>query len=512
MKRLSSILILWIFCLNVNGQRNDTAYIYTFGGIQNEGCRQIMPTPDGGYILLGTTNSFGAGNTDFYALKLDSSCRFKWSRCYGGTINEEGYSVVTTLDKGYAFLGFTDSYGAGGYDVFLVKTDSLGNVQWQKTYGGSNWDFGYSLKQLKDSGFLVSGVTYSYGAGNGSMYLIRTDKKGDTLWEKTVGGNGYTTGNSIDILNDSIYLIAGGTTSFGLSDTNACIFKIKDCKDSGSVVSKWIYGGKKTSTFNSIRTVSDKGYIMYGSCDSIPDSIKACAFQDEYCPKIDSNGVMKWCQLIHFPAASIGMDAIELSDHSILSLASTSGGGAGKNDFHVQRFDAGGNWLQATTFGGPEDEIASSIAVGKNGDLLFAGCSDTYPLYSEGLFDIFLVRLRMTDTIPIPYIPKVHNVLDTTQFTSAIPQQHSPVGVNIFPNPLVTSSTILVQGEDRRKYSFSLYNINGQCLINKAPLKNTSKGQAVAVLQKGNLTSGVYSYEIMADGNTKVNQGKIIVQ
>lgn len=512
MRKLSLIVVLWIFCLHVSGQRNDTAFIYTFGGIQNEGCQQIMPTPDGGYIMIGTTNSFGAGNTDFYAVKIDSECRFKWSKCYGGPINDEGFSVIPTLDKGYAFVGFTDSYGAGGYDVLLVKTDSMGNEQWQKTYGGSNWDFGYCVKQLSDSGYIISGVTYSYGGGNGNLYMIRTDKKGDTLWEKMAGGGGYTTGNSIYILNDSIYLIAGGTTGNGLSDTNACVFKIKDCKDSGSVLSTWIFGGQKNGTFYSIRRTSDKGYVMYGSDDSIPDSSKACSFQDEYCPKVDSDGLMKWCQLIHFPAASVGKDAIELSDHSILSLASTTGGGAGKNDFHVQRFDAGGNYLQATTFGGPEDEMPSSIAVGKNGDLIFAGCSDTYPLYTKGLFDIFIVRLKNTDTIPIPYIPLVHNYLDTSQFTSSIPQLQNNVGVNIFPNPVVSSSTILVQGIDGQKYTFSLFAMNGQCLINEYPLKNIGNGQAVAVLQKGNLASGVYTYEVMENGNNKVKTGKIIVQ
>src|ERR1039458_2536636 len=141
MKRFVTFLLVITLSLNLFGQKNDTAYIYSYGGIQNDGCRQIMPTSDGGYIMIGTTNSFGHGNTDFYAIKIDSSCKFIWSGCYGGNINEEGYSVIPTMDKGYAFVGFTDSYGAGGYDVFLVKTDSMGREQWQKTYGGSNWDF-----------------------------------------------------------------------------------------------------------------------------------------------------------------------------------------------------------------------------------------------------------------------------------------------------------------------------------------------------------------------------------
>ncbi len=105
-------------------------------------------------------------------------------------------------------------------DAYLIKTDSLGKLQWQRTYGGTDWDFGYSLKQTADEGFLVGGQTYSYGSGNGDAWLIRTNKNGDTLWTHTYGGSGYDVANAVLNEGDSLYLIAGATTSFGKGYTS----------------------------------------------------------------------------------------------------------------------------------------------------------------------------------------------------------------------------------------------------------------------------------------------------
>src|SRR5579863_6156484 len=132
MKRSLALLIGIMLCFNLYGQFTDTAYIYTYGGIQDDVCNQIKPTDDGGYIMIGTSNSFGCGNTDFYVVKIDSLGNHKWSKTFGGDENEEGFSVTQTFEHGYVFMGFTDSYGAGGYDVYLVKTDSMGNFQWQR--------------------------------------------------------------------------------------------------------------------------------------------------------------------------------------------------------------------------------------------------------------------------------------------------------------------------------------------------------------------------------------------
>lgn len=511
MKKFSILLILFIPYFSLFGQ-NDTVYIHTFGGIQNDGCKQVQPTPDGGYIMIGTTNSFGAGNTSFYAIKTDSLCNFKWSKCYGGAFNQGGYSVATTLDRGYVFVGFTNSYGAGGYDVFLVKTDSDGNQQWQKTYGGSNWDFGYSIQQLPDSGYIICGLTYSYGSINGSMYVIRTDKLGDTLWTKAIGDSAYTVGNALTVWEDSLYIIAGATTSYHTGDTNAILVEIND-----KGTTKWtrVYGDSTNKTFNSISITPDKGFVMYGRTDSIPNSTHKDSVQFEVLLKTDSLGNLLLIAPGLLPSSNngSGADARQLADGSFLCLGCNSSFGAGEFDFTAYHLNSSGFFIGGSTYGGPKDEISGSMAIGKNGDLIFAGSSNSYPLFSCGLYDVFIVRIKAADILPNTYDTVVYRFKDTTQIPASIPLlSQNNVGVNIFPNPVSASATILVQGNDFVKYTFSLFTIGGQNIINNYPLQNIGHQQSVALIQKGNLSAGEYMYEIISNGNTKVASGKLIVE
>jgi len=511
MKRFFTLITAFVLCFNLYGQ-NDTAYIHTFGGIQNDGCKQVQPTPDGGYIMIGTTSSFGAGNTDFYAIKTDSLCNFKWSKCYGGPLNEEGFSVTTTLDKGYAFVGFTNSYGAGGYDVFLVKTDSMGNQKWQKTYGGSNWDFGYSIQQLKDSGYVICGLTYSYGSVNGSMYIIRTDKMGDTLWTRTVGDSDYTIGNALTVFEDSLFIIAGASTSYHIGDTNAVLVEIND---KGTI--KWtkIYSDSTNKTFNSIHVTPDKGLVIDGRTDSVPNSTRKDSIQFEFVMKTDSLGKVLLIAPSLLPSANngSGSDAIELADGSFLSLGCNSSFGAGGYDFTSFHLSSGGWVIDGATYGGPQNEISGSLAIGKNGDLVLTGSSNSYPLFSCGLFDVFMVRIKAIDILPNTYDTIVYRFKDTTEWLASIPlQSQYQVGVNIYPNPAVSTAKIVVQGEDNNKYTFCLYSINGQDVVNNYPLMNIGHGQAVALFKKGVLSAGEYIYQIISNGNKKVASGKLILE
>lgn len=296
MKKLSLILFISALGLLAEAQ-TDTAYIYTYGALQNEVCNQIRPTWDGGYILIGTTNSFGCGNTDFYAVKLDSLCHKQWSEALGGPVNEGGYSVTATLDKGFVFVGYTDSYGNGGYDALLIKTDSLGKILWKRTYGGSDWDFGYSVSQLADSGFIICGQTYSYGAGGGDVFIVRTDKTGDTLWTRAVGGPGYDVGNFVAVHKDSIYAITGLTTSYGIGDTSIYLIMMDD---KGILLKDTTFGCTHTTVGNSIRTTKDNGYIIFGYTDSITPGKP-----DETLLKLDSTGKQQWLQVYHVAGIAI---------------------------------------------------------------------------------------------------------------------------------------------------------------------------------------------------------------
>ncbi|MCD6412230.1 hypothetical protein J7K91_00920, partial [bacterium] len=153
----------------------------TIGGLGNDYAYSVQQTSDGGYIVGGETESFGTGGCDTFLLKLDNSGNFSWAKTIGGLGNDYAYSVQQTSDGGYIVGGFTDSFGAGSEDIFLLKFDSSGNLSWAKVIGGGGSDWAHSVQQTSDGGYIVGGFTDSFGAGGKDIFLIKTDSKGNII-------------------------------------------------------------------------------------------------------------------------------------------------------------------------------------------------------------------------------------------------------------------------------------------------------------------------------------------
>ena len=150
-----------------------------FGGPYWDVARSVQQTSDGGYIIAGSTMSYGAGAYDFWLVKTDSNGNKIWDKTFGGPYWDVARSVQQTSDGGYILAGFTMSYGAGPHsDAWLVKTDSNGNEEWNKTFGGPEEDAACSVQQTSDGGYIVAGWTESKGAGGGDAWVIKLE--GDT--------------------------------------------------------------------------------------------------------------------------------------------------------------------------------------------------------------------------------------------------------------------------------------------------------------------------------------------
>jgi len=184
MKKPSAVLltVLLVLVASSNAQRvaaqSNATWDKAYGGIDGDGASSVVQTSDGGYAIAGYTASFSFSSLDFWLAKTDASGNALWNKTYGGTLDDHAYSVVQTFDGGYAIAGHTRSFGAGGYEFWLVKTDANGNSLWNKTYGGIGDDRAYSVVETSDGGYALAGQTTSYGAGNTDFWLVKTDVSG----------------------------------------------------------------------------------------------------------------------------------------------------------------------------------------------------------------------------------------------------------------------------------------------------------------------------------------------
>ena len=304
-------IILFVLPLIGFGQGWET----TFGGTNNDRGYSVQQTTDGGYIITGTTSSFGGNGV--YLIKTDGSGIEQWSQTFGGSGG--GFSVQQTSDGGYIITGTTSSFGNGEEDVYLIKTDGNGIEQWSQTFGGKNIDYGWSVQQTSDGGYVITGWTQSFGNGSGpdpyeysfgstDVYLIKTDGSGTEQWSQTFGGTEDDHGFSVQQTSDGGYIITGGTTSFG--NGNGDVYLIKT---DGSGIEQWsqTFGGIYNEHGYSIQQTNDGGYIITGPTQSFgngsgpdpydPYSEEGSGSTDVYLIKTDSEGNIETTSTIELP-------------------------------------------------------------------------------------------------------------------------------------------------------------------------------------------------------------------
>jgi len=206
----------------------------TYGGIENDKPSVILQTNDGGYIVAGETNSYGAGNSDIWILKLTSDGMIEWQKTYGGSESEYASSIQKTNDGGYIVACSIISFGAGQADFWIIKITSEGVIEWNKSYGGSKSETAYSIQQTFDGGFVVAGETQSFGAGKKDIWIIKLNIWGDIEWEKTYGGSQDEEASSIQQTNDGGYIIAGSTGTYGVGGRDFLILRLSSNGDISS--------------------------------------------------------------------------------------------------------------------------------------------------------------------------------------------------------------------------------------------------------------------------------------
>ena len=256
----------------------DDEYIYK--------AKSVQQTSDGGYIIAGTGHLPGATWSDASLIKTDSDGNPLWEKTFGGSSPDDANSVRQTDDGGYIVAGYTKTYAAGNYDFYLIKTDSSGNALWEKTYGGEGWDYSYSVWQTSDGGYIVAGNTSPDGSTSDG-YVVKTDSEGNIIWEKTFGGTDSDYLSSVQQTSDGSYILAGSTNSYG-AGSNDC-YLVKTDAD-GNILWEKTVGETRSDRCSSVQQTVDGGYVLIGSTWSYGECYPGECYPDIYLVKTDENG------------------------------------------------------------------------------------------------------------------------------------------------------------------------------------------------------------------------------
>jgi len=369
----------------------DEEWNKTFGGTNSDEGFFVRQTTDGGFVITGWTDSYGAGSYDVWLVKTDSNGTEEWNQSFGGTSTEYGYSVQQTSDEGYILTGGTDSFGANG-DVWLIKTDSDGNEVWNRTFGGENFDVGYCVQQTTDGGYIITANTFSYGAGSYDVWLVKTDSNGTEEWNQTFGGTGQDTSQFIQQTTDSGYVITGRTDSYGAGHFDVLLVKT-DSNGTG----EWMqtFGGNDFDFGFSVQQTTDGGYILTGWTKSY-----GAGTYDVWLIKTDSGGTEEWSQTYGETSSDEAFSVQQTTDGGYIITGDTWSYGAGNNDVWLVKTDFNGTEEWNQTFGGISTEYGFSVQQTTDGGFIIAG--ETYS-YGAGSSDFWLIKIEKENNPP--YVP-----------------------------------------------------------------------------------------------------------
>ncbi len=440
-----------------------------FGGNGYEYGYDVKQTLDKGYIITGSTSSFGAGNSDMYLYKMDSMGQKKFEVAFGNYNNDIGRAVVQLPDSSYVMVGYTNSIGFVGYDIFLVKADKNGGLLWQKTIGGSDWDFAYSLQQTSDGGFIIGGTTYGNGYGDADGYVVKTDPNGNITWTKHYGGAQDDEFKSVIQTADGGYALCGYTKSYNDINGDAWIFKLNGVGDS---IHSQSIGGAYYDYFNSVIQLPNSNLYFSGANFSQKNGVNSINWQ--LAINITTNAVYfsNYIGTIYqerYNSSAVGLNGTVMSvGYNAVS------GSLSEGSLHLHYPNL--SYYIYYQFGFSEkSELFAVTATKDKGFAVVGTCSGTNTL----LNDIFFMKL---DSM----IDKGSNI------TSIKENQIQKIDLTVYPNPSNDILNIAINDSEFQKdLILNIVDVKGSTVFTEKIITPTSK------FNIENINTGMYFIQIL---------------
>jgi hypothetical protein len=461
-----SRFLLLFFCLSGSLSAQPTIeWQKSLGGSNTDQAEAICSLPDGRFLVAGNTRStdgdvFGNhGGTDIWLVNLSSIGNVQWKKAYGGSGNDDVYSIQQTRDRGYVMAGRTlsnnwDVSGNNGdNDAWVVKLDSFGGIQWQKCFGGSGWEEAKSIKQTEDGGYIFVGFSTSadgdvtLNQGSFDFWIVKLDSTGNVEWQKPYGGSGEDMGNSVSLTSDGGYIVSGQSESNNGNVTGnhgSLDFWVLKLNSEGKIEWQKSFGGPSIDRAIDIHQSFDAGYIVIGQSYSNSGDVSGNhGYNDFWVVKLNKDGALEWQKSLGGSNEDYAASITQTHDGGYVMTGQTQSnngdvfGNDGGADVWVVKLDSFGNLMWERTFGGTMAEWGNSIQLTIDGGFIIAGHSRSSNgdlTENQGSDDYWVIKLSpesspTTNLISTPitiYPNPAHNTI-----TLSLPTQESDVFVTI---------------------------------------------------------------------------------
>ncbi len=449
------IRILYIACLLILSSSIDAQtlnWAKTYGGQGYDKGNSAVQLADSSYVIVGTSSSFYNSNQNILFLKVDSAGNFLYSNFLDNGLWDNGQKIIARNDGEFWICGHTNSIGAGGFDGYLTKVDSLGNKISDFTFGGSDWDFIHDMIMLSDSSLVLVGETQSYGLGNKDAYIIHTDKFGDTLWTKTIGSTKDDWASAITERNDTLYI--AGAIGDDSNDTTYGLLLGLDL--SGNTLFENKVAETDFQYFNDIHQYNAFNLYLVGGKQVNSQMMAYTDISDyqgnftggQYWFTADGNTAIK--AITNYPGTFYMMNCIETNASSLSNYSPSV-------DMHIAKTTPGAYWNYGQIYGFQDDEEANDLietidngvlAIGSNGDLATGGSN------------VFLIKVGAQDSFPSPLIDSlypVHTSINELEIED----------LEVYPNPTNGIIYFQIQDLNQENYQFQLISSEGKLIRNE---------------------------------------------
>jgi len=448
------LTLFWLLIIQfLSYSQTSIEWSKNYGGNFDDNPQSIVQTEDKGYVVAGYSYSkngdisINKGRADYWILKLDQQGNLVWEKSYGGTNLDYAYEIEQTKDKGFIVIGVSESNDEdvsknnGNFDVWILKLDKDGELEWENSYGGLESDRAVEIEQTIDDGFIFAGGTHSIGEqGYHGFWVTKLNSVGEVQWEKKYSNGGMEGANSIVQASDGGFLISGSTfiTKSKDEDDLSDVWVIK-IDENGELIWEKTFGSKAIDKIQSVKSTIDGGYILGGYIIQRMDSDG-----DGWVIKIDSNGELIW-------EKTFG----NISTESIWALQNTTDGGYiltgeksdennfGRDKTWIVKINNNGELIWEKTFGGSQRDYSRNIFQTKDKGYILATYSqskDGDVKRNNGNGDIWIIKL-------------IPDTSDIERPNSLLPP------ISVYPNPSNGSFNVQVENPG---LEIDIFDSNGQ--------------------------------------------------